>query len=152
MRESDVLQTAYVEVVRSMPKFRGQSEGEFVTWIMSIIENGIRRENRWFAARKRRMPESTTERNVLARLLLDPPATPSQEMMQLEERALFAAALQRLPQHYAEIIDLVLLQGMSHEDAALRMNKTASATRMLLSRARAALMTEVDRIERDSTS
>ncbi|MCB9880450.1 MAG: sigma-70 family RNA polymerase sigma factor [Planctomycetes bacterium] len=147
LRDSDVLQNAYVEMLRSLPEFVGDTEAQFVAWVTAIIENDIRRQRRWFGALKRQAPDRTSERNVLARTLLDAPTTPSAAVSQIEEKRLLAAALQRLPDHYREILELVVLQGLSHEDAAERMQRNPKASRMLLSRARAALSLEIEKLE-----
>ncbi|MCA8971811.1 MAG: sigma-70 family RNA polymerase sigma factor [Planctomycetes bacterium] len=147
LRDSDVLQNAYVEMLRSLPEFVGDTEAQFVAWVTAIIENDIRRQRRWFGALKRQAPDRTSERNVLARTLLDAPTTPSAAVSEIEEKRLLAAALQRLPDHYREILELVVLQGLSHEDAAQRMNRNPKASRMLLSRARAALSLEIEKLE-----
>lgn len=147
LRDSDVLQNAYIELLRSLPSFEGRTESAFVAWVTAIIENDIRRQRRWFGAQKRAAPESTTSRNALARALLEDPATPSTTVSNIEEKALLARAMERLPEHYREILQLVVLEGLSHEDAALRMERNPKASRMLLLRARSALALEIERLE-----
>lgn len=147
LRDSDVLQNAYVEMLRSIPTFVGDNEDQFVAWVTAIIENDIRRQGRWFGAQKRQAPERTSERNLLARTLLDNPTTPSANVSRREEHELLVDALQRLPEHYREILELVVLQGLSHDEAAQQMDRNPKASRMLLSRARAALSLEIEKLE-----
>ena len=147
LRDSDVLQNAYVQLIRSLGDFRGTTEGEFVAWVYSIIENDIRRQTRWFGAAKRRPPDQSGERNALARILLDTPPTPSAEMIADEERSLLDEALASLPEDYQQVIELAVGQELPHEEIADRMDRTPAASRMLLNRARAALSAAIERLE-----
>ncbi|MEM7205511.1 MAG: sigma-70 family RNA polymerase sigma factor [Planctomycetota bacterium] len=147
MGDSDVLQNAYVEMLRSLPRFVGATEDDFVAWVATIIENDIRRQRRWFNAGKRAAPERTSERNALARVLLEDPPTPSTEAVADEERELLARAMAQLPEDYAEVIELAIHRGLPHSEIAERMGRSASATRMLLSRARAALGQAIERLD-----
>lgn len=152
LRNSDVLQNAYVEMLRSLPRFEGENEDSFVAWVTAIIENDIRRQRRWFGAQKRQAPERTSGKNRLAQALLDHPTTPSAAVSRVEERELVARAMRELPEHYAQILELVVFQGLTHEDAAERMGRNPKASRMLLSRARAALSLAIERIDRGADS
>ncbi len=146
LRDSDVLQNSYIEMLRCLPSFVGETEEQFVAWVQAIIENDIRRQHRWFNAKKRQAGR-TSERNLLAQILLDEPTTPSVVFAKREESELLAAAMQQLPEHYRDILELVVIQGLTHEEAAVRMDRSPTASRMLLSRARAALSLEIERLE-----
>lgn len=147
LRTSDVLQNAYVEMLRALPTFAGDSEEDFVAWVTQIIENDIRRQQRWFGAAKRTRPERTSARNALAKVLLDEPPTPSSELIADEELELLDRALQELPDDYREVIELAIRQELSHREVAAHMGRTEAATRMLLSRARAALSQAIERLD-----
>ncbi|HEX5053776.1 MAG TPA: sigma-70 family RNA polymerase sigma factor [Planctomycetota bacterium] len=147
LRDSDVLQDAYVQMIRSLPDFPGQTEDDFVMWVTRIIENDIRRQHRWFGAKKRRGADRTSERNALARVLMEPPPTPSAEVMAVEERLLFDRALAALAPDHARVIELAILEGLPHREVAERMGRSEAATRMLLSRARTALGLEIESLE-----
>lgn len=149
IRDSDILQNAYVEIVKSLPEFAGDEE-DFVAWVTAIIENDIRRQNRYFGAAKRQQPP-TSQRNALARVLLSPPRTPSAELSSVEEQARLTTALGNLPEDYARVIDLAVFHEKSHREIAAEMGRTESATRMLLSRARTALSLELERLEREGS-
>jgi RNA polymerase sigma-70 factor (ECF subfamily) len=58
---------------------------------------------------------------------------------------LLAAALARLPDDYREVVILRNLEGLSHEEVARRMDRSAGAVRMLWVRALTRLREELDR-------
>ena len=145
LRRSDVLQNAYVEMLDALPQFEGRTEDEFVAWVARIVEHDIKRQNRWFGAQKRRPPSRTSERNALAKILLDSQPTPSAEISGLEERAELQRALARLEPDHAQILQLSVFEELSHKDVAERMQRSEGACRMLLLRARTALALELER-------
>ena len=145
LRNSDVLQNSYLQMLDALPTFDGRTEDDFVAWVTRIIENDIRRQHRWFGAKKRKVPRSS-ERNALARILLDPPLTPSAELGGRERTALVRRALERLEPDYAEVIRLALLEELPHKDVAARIGRSEGACRMLLLRARAALALELEKL------
>jgi RNA polymerase sigma-70 factor (ECF subfamily) len=149
LRHSDVLQNAYLEMLEALPDFAGRTADDFVAWVGRIVEHDIQRQHRHFSAKKRMQPR-TSERNALARILLEPPPTPSGEVVGSERRALVRAALARLEPTQARIIELAMLEELPHKQVAERMGRSEGACRMLLMRARAALAIELDRLDRDS--
>jgi len=145
LRRSDILQNAYLSMLAGLASFSGSTIDEFVAWVSQIIEHDIQRQHRWFGAKKRRPPSGTSHRNALARILLDPPPTPSAEVSRGEERAAMAAALARLDPDHARILELTVFEGLSHKEVADRLGRSEGACRMLLLRARAALAIELDK-------
>src|SRR5262245_57347670 len=53
---SDVLQSAYLDLLKDFRRFRGATTDEFVAWCSQLIENNIRDKVKFFDARKRRPP------------------------------------------------------------------------------------------------
>ena len=52
-RESDLVQSALVEAIASIPSFKGRGEDEFVGWTLRIMErNAIDRQRRLMAAKR----------------------------------------------------------------------------------------------------
>jgi RNA polymerase sigma-70 factor, ECF subfamily len=145
MRRSDVLQNSYLAMLDALPKFEGHGPDQFVAWVAQMIENDIRRQHRWFGARKRRAPSRTSQRNLLASILMDPVPTPSAEMSRHEERLAVRSALLRLDADYARVIEWSVFEDLPHREVAERMGRTEGACRMLLLRARAALAIELER-------
>ena len=150
LRNSDVLQNSYLQMLDALPDFDGSTREDFVRWVTQIIENDIRRQARWFGAKKRRQPR-TSERNVLARILFDPPLTPSAELGGMERAALVQRALAQLEPDQAEVIRLALLQELPHGEVAHRMGRSEGACRMLLMRARAAFALAIEQLQLGDT-
>jgi RNA polymerase sigma factor (sigma-70 family) len=96
LRRSDVLQNTYLAMLDALPRFTGSTPDDFVSWVARMIENDIRRQHRWFGAAKRRAQSRTSQRNLLAGILMAPVATPSAEVSRNEERAAVREALARL--------------------------------------------------------
>ena len=147
LRNSDVLQNSYMAMLDALPGFGGTTRDEFVAWLTRIIEHDIRRQHRWFGAQKRRHPR-TSERNALAHILLDSPRTPSAELAGTEERLLVRRALALLEPDHARVIELALLEELSHREVATRLGRSEGACRMLLQRARAALALALEQLTR----
>ena len=151
LRDSDILQNAYLEILRSLPSLQADTEEGFIAWITTIIENDIRRERRWFGAAKR-LRTASKEDNLLASILLRAPKTPSGELIEEEGTMRLEDALANLPPDYRDVLRLAVFEELPHRGIAQRLNRTEPATRMLLSRARAALSVELERLELDAGS
>lgn len=148
-RRSDVLQNSYLAVIDSLPRFEGDSPDDFVSWVARMIENDIRRQNRWFGAGKRRAPSRTSQRNLLAGILTEPVRTPSAEYSRNEERQAVREAMCRLEADHARVIELSIFEELPHKVIAEQMGRTEGACRMLLLRARTALALELERLAED---
>jgi RNA polymerase sigma factor (sigma-70 family) len=148
-RVSDVLQDAYVEVVRSIGAFTGKTENEFYVWVTTIIENAARRQHRHLTAKKRKPPSGTTELNALARAVLRTTSSPLSDLQKVEDVELVYAALAALREDHRVIIEQVVFARRPVGDVAEELGRTEQAARMLLSRARAALTVQLDRLHRE---
>ncbi|MAB87848.1 MAG: hypothetical protein CMJ90_00115 [Planctomycetes bacterium] len=150
MRTSDVLQSTYLDVVKSVERFEGEDEEAFVGWVARIMENNIRDKGKYFQARKRRDPEGATLPLNEAEDVKTPGATPSVEVVRAEDLVLVSRALEDLGEDYRQVIILRLVEGRSHKEVGELLGRTEAATRMLLSRARAALALALDRLRNES--
>lgn len=148
-RVSDVLQDAYVEVVRSIPNFAGQHEAEFYAWVTTIIENAARRQHRHLTAKKRKPPSTTTALNALAIAYLRTVSSPLSDLQKAEDVALVYEALTSIRDDHRVVIEQVVFAGRPVEEVAVELGRTEAATRMLLSRARAALTLKIDQLHRE---
>jgi RNA polymerase sigma-70 factor, ECF subfamily len=146
LRRSDILQNSYLALLSALPRFTGTTEDDFVTWVARIIENDIRRQHRWLRADKRRPPSRTSQRNLLAAVLMPPSLTPSAELAASEEGGRLRQALANLEPDHVRIIELTVFEELSHRDVADRMGRSEGACRMLLMRARTALAFELERL------
>jgi RNA polymerase sigma-70 factor (ECF subfamily) len=149
LRRSDILQNSYLAMLEALPRFSGDSEQAFVAWLAQIIENDIRRQHRWFNAGKRRPPSQTSEKNLLADILMRPIPTPSAEAAAGEERSLLRKAMAQLEPDHLRVIELAEFEGLPHKEVAERMGRSEGACRMLLLRARMALALALERLAND---
>jgi RNA polymerase sigma-70 factor, ECF subfamily len=143
---SDIVQEAFFEAHRDFPQFRGQSSAEFVAWLRRIVVNNILRaveqhvltEKRdvrreiSLAQVERRLEESTVR---LETLLAAEVESPSSGALRREREIQLANALAELPDDYRNIIMLRHIQGLTFEEAAVRMERSSGAVRMLWLRA-----------------
>ena len=143
---SDIVQETFFEAHRDFHQFRGQSPGEFVAWLRRILVNNILRvvEQHMQAEKRdvrrevslheigRRLEQSTAR---LETLLAQQGDSPSGCAQRREQEILLADALADLPGDYQQVILLRHIEGLSFDDVALRMDRSAGAVRMLWLRA-----------------
>ncbi len=139
VRTSDVLQSTYLDVVKSLENFEGEDEAAFVAWVARIMENNIRDKGKYFQARKRQEPGGGTVPLDAAGDARADGSTPSVDAVRAEDLVLVSRALEELAEDHRRVIVLRMIEGRSHQEIGEQLNRSESATRMLLSRARAAL-------------
>ncbi|MCA8950931.1 MAG: sigma-70 family RNA polymerase sigma factor, partial [Planctomycetes bacterium] len=146
-RTSDLVQSALVEAIASMPAFRGTRESEFVGWTLRILERNALDRQRRLLARKRCVDREVGEGEgtvQLRELALDT-ASPSELAIDREQLIRIARAMRRLPTDQRRILQLIALRGASHAEAAELIGRSEGACRVLLARARAALVVALAR-------
>ena len=148
VRTSDVLQSTYLEVLGSLPNFRGDDEQAFVSWVARILQNNIRDAGKFFKAGKRSW-ENETSREVDADQLSRKQPTPSAQAALSDELMLVGRALRGLSSDYQRVLTLRMQRDLPHAELAKLMDRSEGAVRVLLSRARAALLLELDRLRHD---
>src|SRR3954454_18493525 len=143
---SDIVQESFYEAHRDFGDFRGTSIGEFVVWLRRIVVNNILRvvEQHVLAEKRdvrrevsleeigRRLEQSTVR---LETLLAQQAESPSGYASRREDELLMADTLAQLPADYREVIVLRHIEGLSFEQVADRMGRSAGAVRMLWMRA-----------------
>jgi RNA polymerase sigma-70 factor (ECF subfamily) len=148
---SDVVQQAMVEAARDLPKFRGATGAELGAWLRRILAHVLAHQVRRYGGTLKRdvgrevsMEEELTHASERLGDMLPSPATGPEEALVRQERSVqLAAALERLPEDYRQVIVLRHLEGLSHDDVARRMGRNPGAVRMLWVRALARLRREV---------
>jgi len=142
MRASDLLQSTYLEVVRRFDTFRGDDDPSFLAWATVIMDHALTDRARFHGAQKRDVAaETPLGDDVDARR-----PSPRTGAAAAEDLELAAQAAAKLPADYREVLDLCVGRGLSRRDAAATMNRSEGAVRVLLCRARAALVMEIDRL------
>lgn len=143
---SDIVQESFFEAHRDFGEFRGQSIGEFVVWLRRIVVNNILRvvEQHVLTEKRdvrrevsleeigKRLEKSTVR---LETLLAQQTESPSGCAARREDELLLADSLASMPADYRDVIVLRHIEGLSFEQVALRMDRSAGAVRMLWLRA-----------------
>lgn len=144
-RASDLVQDAYLRILRSLDGFTGTTEAEFAAWVLQVFENSTRQELRYLRAEKRRPPTRTSEFRVLDQLTKKVNPTPPSTIRSREQVERLERALDTLSEDHRRILEEVVFRERRVCDVAEEMGRSDSATRMLLSRARAALALAIER-------
>jgi RNA polymerase sigma-70 factor (ECF subfamily) len=134
---SDLVQETFVEAQRIFARFEGGSPAELHAWLRAILRNKMANFTRYYrdAARRRVGQEVHLDEGTSPP---EPPAagpTPSRELMQGEQLTALAAALERLPEQYRQVIVWRQLEDLSFADIAGRLGRTEAAVRKLWLRA-----------------
>lgn len=146
---SDLLQSCYVDVVKGISSLKDTSDEAFEAWTRRVVENGVRRKSRELSAKKRGADQIVDEE--VDHTSAEQPS-PSGCAMVAESADRLAQAISRLREDRREVLRLRVIEGLSHEDIAIQMGRPLGATRMLLSRARAELTIEIDRLTREANA
>ncbi len=140
---SDLIQQTMLDAHRGFEKFAGASEGEWIVWLKTILQNNAVDFCRRFKGTEKRNAgrEISFAQSATQSLFGGAPEpsdagdSPSQLMMQKENEILLADALEKLPADYQEVIFLRNMQRMSFKDVADRMGRSQGAVQMLWLRA-----------------
>ncbi len=149
---SDIVQQTLLEACRDLPKFRGQTEAQFLAWLRQVLAHVIAHEVRRYAGAEKRdvAREISLEQSLaqssrrLGDLLAASGSSPSQQAARHEQEVLLAEVLAQLPEDYREVIILRNLEGLAHEEIARRMGRSAGSVRMLWVRALERMRQELD--------
>lgn len=152
MHVSDVIQSVCADVSRDIRQFQGSDERSFLSWITRILENKIRAKGRHFSAQRRDAIVEALEEDTSMTSATVRTRTPSEQLSSAEEFERLTDALESLPESYRDVLLMRGVEGMSARDIGAVLGRSEPATRMLLSRARAALTVEMKRLRGDSAT
>ena len=158
---SDVVQEAMLAAHRDFADFRGNSQGELLSWLRTILIHTLHRTfDKHVKVAKRdirrevsihevsnRLEESATQ---LASRLPSHVESPSSPMQKRERGIELANQLSELRPQYRDVIVYRILQGMSFDEIALKMDRSEGAVRMLWLRALEAFKTHEEARNDDS--
>jgi len=131
----EAMQNAFLQVVKNLSRFRGDSG--FYTWLARITINEA-----LMKLRQRRFIEvsidnsAETDDGSVLRDIEDWGPTPEQRYSQTELRSILAATIARLSIGYRTVFQLRDVEGFSTEETAELLGLTASAVKTRLRRAR----------------
>jgi len=142
----DVLQDTKINAYRNLHRFEHRGGDSFDRWIATIALRRLRNEIQRHRALKRgggrADVSSIPDQSIVAMLdlMAGPEKTPSRRVARQEALNAVSAALELLPEHYRQAVQLVYLDGLSHEEAAKRMGRTASAVHNMCHKAKRRLV------------
>lgn len=140
---SDLVQQTLLEAHRGLNNFRGETEAEWLGWLKRILANNATDYVRQFhGTEKRRLSREVPMRvsvpgltGSFTREPSDPGDSPSQCVQRRERELEVAAAVEKLPEDYREVVLLRNLQRLPFNEVAERMGRTRPAVQMLWLRA-----------------
>lgn len=156
---SDVVQDVMLRAHCHFGQFRGQTERELLAWLREILVNSLARfvEQHVRAAKRDIRREISLDTFTAAvgpfpELANQAPEQAPSECVSLgEQTAQLGELLQRLPEHYREVLVLRNIQGLAFEEVATRLNRSPGATRMLWLRAIEKLRAVYRKVEQDDS-
>jgi RNA polymerase sigma-70 factor (ECF subfamily) len=140
---SDLVQETFLKAHRDFAAFAGHTEAEFVSWLRQILAANLAGLLRHYLGTQRR--NLRLERELAGELeqssrfldhnLVTQSSSPSQQAVRREQAVVLADALEKLPEHYREVMILHHLEGLSLSAVAQRMNRTPDSVQKLWARA-----------------
>jgi RNA polymerase sigma factor (sigma-70 family) len=125
----DILQDTFISAWLALHRF--DISRDFAGWLRTIALNKCRDFSRRRAVRRNILRIFAREANI------QPPATPTPEVDQMEEQMKrLDAAIAGLPAFYKEPLLLVNVAGLSHKEAAEQLRTSSKAIEMRLRRAK----------------
>jgi RNA polymerase sigma-70 factor (ECF subfamily) len=154
---ADVVQDAWIAVVRALPRFEGRSS--LRTWVLQIVSNTAktrrRKEQRSIAAGDAGEVEDLA---LAGRFQADghwqlPPAhwqtsSPEQHLEQDQLRSVIEQAVEKLPESQKTVLTLCDIEGVDMDEVCKILEVTESNGRVLLHRARTRVWSAIDRFQR----
>jgi RNA polymerase sigma-70 factor (ECF subfamily) len=135
---SDLVQETFLEAQRVFDRFLGNSPAELRAWLRAILLNKVATHTRHYRATAKRQvgqevgfnPDSERQAELTAMI-----STPSSLFAQKERALALTEAVQRLPEHYRQIIVWRQADNLSFEEMASRLGRSVDAVRKLWWRA-----------------
>jgi len=135
----DISQTVWMKVVQNARNYRG--EGTFIAWIHTITRNSVFDEMR--KKKEELFSENTNDEldihhliNSSIELSVESIET---ELLQNSDITIVKQAMDELPDTQRLVLTIWLVEELSYEDIAMRMNQSIQAIKSLLFRARQSL-------------
>ncbi|MEM7314074.1 MAG: sigma-70 family RNA polymerase sigma factor [Planctomycetota bacterium] len=143
---SDVVQETNCDAHRDFPKFRGNSEGEFVAWLRTILVHNLARMIERHVTTAKRDVRREVSLNQIGRsierstmrlhnFLAAREETPSSHALRRERAVILADRLADLPEDHRQVIMLRNLEARPFSEVAKEMGRSEGAVRMLWLRA-----------------
>jgi RNA polymerase sigma-70 factor (ECF subfamily) len=135
---SDLVQETFLEAQRIFDRFQGVSSGELRAWLRAILLNKVATHTRRYRATASRQIDQEVGLTLGSDHQIDLAgtiSTPSSMMVVNERAQALTAAVQRLPDHYRQIVLWRQMENLSFEEMAARLGRSVEAIRKLWWRA-----------------
>jgi RNA polymerase sigma-70 factor, ECF subfamily len=139
--KSDIVQQSFLEALADFKAFRGSTRDELRCWLKEIVRNNIANVRRVYQGTQKRdlareiplTQDDDSDRTKLAPVA--PDLSPSGVASQHEEVQRLQQAVQRLPEHYRDVVLLYHRDHRTFEEIAAQLGKSAEAIRKVWARA-----------------
>lgn len=128
---SDIVQETLAVAVRDFGAFDGTTEGELAAWMRRIVLRVMQTKLRKYKTQK---ADVSREVSHTPSELSSPEPPPSEILNQIEQRLRLEIALQELPAHYRQVIELREIEDMAFAGIGELIGKSAEAARKLHTR------------------
>jgi RNA polymerase sigma-70 factor (ECF subfamily) len=147
---SDLVQETFLRAHREFDQFQGKSAEDLIAWLRAILLNlAANFRRRFHGTKKRHLTREISLdggdlRNRLKERLIDDTPTPAGHAMQLEQLQTLRLALERLPEHYRQVLHWRHQANLPFEEIGQLLGRSTDAARMLWWRAIEQLQKELD--------
>lgn len=135
-RESDFIQDAFVEALKGLPDFRGNTDREFCAWLVRIVLNNLKDCHRLHVAGRKRCAAATQSLDDgLRASLLAESLCPAEAVVRAEEAARAREALEQLSPLRRTAVTLHFAEGRSFSEIGRGLYRSADSVRKVCDRA-----------------
>jgi RNA polymerase sigma-70 factor (ECF subfamily) len=142
----DIVQEAWLAVVKSAKKFKGQSQP--YTWLYKIVWYKIKDFQRRHYREITNLQQVSSCSAMPELEVIDTEPIPEEVIEREETRELVRNAVSALPGHYQQILTLKYLENMSAREIGQVMGKSTKSVESLLDRARLALRENIVQVNK----
>lgn len=142
MESMDIVQEVTIRIMKGFDRFEPESEGAFLNWISTLVQNEIRDLADYHGAAKRNQDQEVREKindSISGSVLNAIPASseyrPSFQLKLKEEVLELEAALDQLPEKQRDVIVMRQYEEMSFKEIGKVLDCSEDAARMQFSRA-----------------
>jgi RNA polymerase sigma-70 factor (ECF subfamily) len=129
---SDVVQEALTQAVQSLEQFRGQTEGEWVAWLRTMVAGQAAKARRYHSADKRDM---ACEQGLPGTGPVDPSGGPVTRVLEREQAARLARAIEELPEPMRHVVWRRVFHQEPFDEVGRVLHRSTGAARVLWTRA-----------------
>lgn len=139
---SDITQETFLQVFKSIDRFRG--DASLKTWLVRIAINRSRNRFRWWKRRRRDRTTSLDDtigssEMTLGDTLSDRSPSPEADALRGEREAALMKALRSIKSDFREVVVLADIEGLSYEECAAALGIGLGTVKSRLSRGRSEL-------------